>query len=84
MRDPGLDPLTEAEMLRLLGGIHSRTLRRMVADGEFPPGFRAGRGLGLRWYRRDVDAYLWLRMRLADAPRPAKRRRGLAGGEGAG
>lgn len=74
-----LQPLTEADVCQQLGGCSEKTLSRMVADGDFPPGFPAGRGLGRRWYQRDVDAYLWLQMRLANGP-PLKKR-GKSGGK---
>lgn len=72
--DDGLTPLTETEVCSRLG-CSPKTLARMERDGDFPRGFPAGRGLGRRWYVRDVEAYLWLRMRLTDRPPPKKRKK---------
>lgn len=70
-----LEPLTKMQICSLLGINDGRTLDQIIRDGSFPAGFPAGRGLGLRWYRGDVEAYLWLQMRTRKevAPRKAKK-----------
>jgi predicted DNA-binding transcriptional regulator AlpA len=67
MPDP-MDVIEQDEVVRLLGAISDKTFGRMIADGEFPDGFLAGRRDKKKWYRKDVDSYLWLQMRLTQKP----------------
>lgn len=71
--------LTEEQAARALG-VSVSTLRRLVADGLFPPAFAvssARRG----WLRQDVEAYLHLRSRIGHWPGAPAESSGRSDGE---
>ena len=79
---PAADLLALAEVAKLLG-LGEKTLRRLIADGEFPDGVTVGRQ-GKVWDWQSV-AFYRLRLLMANrlAPRPAApAAAGAAGGEG--
>lgn len=59
------DAIDQGEIMKMLGGISEKTLDRMIQEGEFPDGFYGGRRDKKKWFRQDVQSYLWLQMRLS-------------------
>jgi predicted DNA-binding transcriptional regulator AlpA len=54
---PVKDWLSEEEVLELVGNVSDRTLDKMIAAGQFPPGTRWPNGK-LRWPWRSVAWFL--------------------------
>lgn len=59
MDDGALDESATARRL----GVHVDTLRRLIEQGEFPPGIPVSPRVKV-WLPKDVDAYLHLKSRL--------------------
>ncbi len=61
------DPLSLKEVASRLT-VSERTVQRLVKLGKFPPPVYFG--AHPRWFPKDVESYLWLRMRSADGSKP--------------